>query len=238
MPDGKLKIYNATWEDFGGKTPIPDINDFVRQNVEQTSWLNPPKKPVTLEEKFGKIPTLIQGFKEQENYSFKTPEDELRDAIKEKQLPFQQRARAKITDFLFKHNLNDRAGGDVIQEMGTPIVSGLMRSYESGQNNDMGGTALGLANATFGTLMSPFTAIKMGTEKVAGETAGKVAELGSLAFTGGIPLVVGYFTSQGATELAKKVKTTQQTISRLEDLKNARINISWKGSKTKENRVL
>lgn len=209
MPDGKLKIYKATWEDFGGTTPLPDFNDLLTQNIKGEAWLHQTKKPYTLEEKFGKIPTTIQGFEQPENISFKTPEDMAMDELKARNLPFTTRAIAKITDFLLKNNLHNTSGGDVIKEIGTPIVSGLMRTQESMQKNpnilQNPEAMLGTASTLFGTLMSPFSAIKMGTEKVGGETAGKVAEVGSLAFTGGIPLVVGYLTSQGATELAKKV---------------------------------
>lgn len=209
MPGGKLKIYKATWEDFGGTTPLPDFNDLLTQNIKGEAWLHQTKKPYTLEEKFGKIPTTIQGFEQPENISFKTPEDMAMDELKARNLPFTTRAIAKITDFLLKNNLHNTSGGDVIKEIGTPIVSGLMRTQESMQKNpnilQNPEAMLGTASTLFGTLMSPFSAIKMGTEKVGGETAGKVAEVGSLAFTGGIPLVVGYLTSQGATELAKKV---------------------------------
>jgi ribosomal protein S19E (S16A) len=188
-----------TWEDVGGVTPEP----FVPENKFNPEFSSP--RPQSLVEMFPDVISPIKGFQEPQNISFKTPEDYTRDAIKERNLPFSQRADAKLKDFLLSTNLYNRTGGDAIREIGTPILSGLLRTQQAGETNDVGGSALGLAGATFGTLMSPFTAIKMGTEKVAGETAGKVAEVGTLAFTGGIPLVVGYFASQGATELATKV---------------------------------
>lgn len=201
----KIAIIPATWEDFGGVTPPPDINDIVRQNAEQTAWLNQKKAPTTLEEKFGKIITPIKGFEQPENNSFKTPEDYTRDAIKERNLPFSQRAGAKITDFLLKTNLYNRAGGDAIRELTTPIVSGLMRMQEGGETNNMPQMGLGLAGSTFGALMSPFTSIKMGAEKVGGETVGKVAEVGSLALAGGLPLVAGYIASNGVGAVTEEV---------------------------------
>ncbi|MBK7380534.1 MAG: hypothetical protein IPJ03_16385 [Ignavibacteriales bacterium] len=129
----------------------------------------------------------------------------------QKDLTFQQKGLNQINNILLGWNQHNTGAGDAIRELLTPVYSGYERMKEGiSQLPDnpikgAGNIGLGASSEAFGLLMSPFSAIRMGAEKVGGKTAGTIAELGALTLTGGIPMIAGYFAAQGLGGLAEKI---------------------------------
>ncbi|GJQ44055.1 MAG: hypothetical protein JETCAE03_35530 [Ignavibacteriaceae bacterium] len=132
---------------------------------------------------------------------------------KKEDLTFGQRGLNQINDLLLGLNQQNTGFGEVVRQLGTPIASGILRTRQAMQPTDditeipskMVDLPLGIASTAFGTLMTPFSAIKLGVTEVGGETAGKISEIGSLLLAGGVPLVAGYFAAEGSHTLAEKI---------------------------------
>lgn len=132
---------------------------------------------------------------------------------KKEDLTFGQRGLNQINDLLLGLNQQNTGFGEVVRQLGTPIASGILRTRQAMQPTDditeipskLVDAPLGIASTAFGTLMTPFSAIKLGVTEVGGETAGKISEIGSLLLAGGVPLIAGYFTAEGSHALAEKM---------------------------------
>jgi hypothetical protein len=136
-----------------------------------------------------------------------------KDEPKKEDLTFGQRGLNQVNNLLLGLNLHNSGIGEFTRQAGSPIASGLLRLQEGMQPTKdikeipkkLVDAPLGLASATFGTFMTPFTAIRLGAESVGGETAGKISEISALLLAGGTPLVAGYFAAEGSHGLAEKV---------------------------------
>lgn len=132
---------------------------------------------------------------------------------KKEDLTFGQRGLNQINDLLLGLNQQNTGFGEVVRQLGTPIASGILRTRQAMQPTDditeipskLVDAPLGIASTAFGTLMTPFSAIKLGVTEVGGETAGKISEIGSLLLAGGVPLIAGYFAAEGSHTLAEKI---------------------------------
>ena len=194
-----------------GELLTPQPIDINRGVLQQQEFKKPEFEPTTAE----RLPFLDRDVTDKLP-SHKFPEEQFTEQgtvetegqPKAKDVPFQQRALNQINSFLLKRNLHSSGVGDLARELLTPIVAGGKRITEGQQQlsqlkpEGLGNIALGMAGAAFGTFMMPFGIARVTGTQLGGETAGKIAELSALGLSGGIPLIAGYFASQGATELA------------------------------------
>ncbi|MCK5023918.1 MAG: hypothetical protein KAS04_07110, partial [Candidatus Aenigmarchaeota archaeon] len=203
----QITIQESVKQPIGELQQPPDIN----RSILQQQLLKKPEFEPTIAERLPfldrDVSTKLPLYRPPERSFTKEGTVETKGQPKAKDVSFHQRAMNQINSTLLKMNLHSSGVGDLSRELLTPIVAGINRMGEGDlvTPEGLGNIALGIAGTAFGTFMMPFSIARATGTQLGGETAGKVAELTSLGLAGGIPLIAGYFASQGATGLANNL---------------------------------